>query len=1207
MKSPLVRIALILIVCFVFPCALLAQDTAQITGTVTDPSGAAVPNAQVTVSVPDKGINRTTKTNDTGDYLVAGLPIGGVDMSVKAQGFKTYEVKNIILRVGQKARNDVTLQVGSTNTEVTVEGTSVAQVETQSSDLSGTVTGKQITQLELNGRNFTQLVTLVPGVSNQTGQDEGTVGVYGNVSYSINGGRTEYNNWELDGGDNMDNGSNTTLNVYPSLEAIGEFKVLTSNYGAQYGRNGSGTIEVETKSGTNSFHGNVYEFVRNDAFNARNYFESTVPPYKKNDFGYTVGGPIWKDHTFFFWSQEWRRDRVPGQVFNVPVPTAAERTGNFSDVCVGATPGFSRVDNQGNPTPWADCPGIETSPGATTFNPYPGNVVPFNPSDPNLQTLLAEIPAPNAFNNSTGLFNSYNASPVQPTNWREELLRVDHNINSKNRITFRYIHDSWDTISPTPLWTNAGSFPTIQTNFKGPGVSLVTRLTSTFSPTLLNEFVFSYTTDHIVLNNTGAWQRPSGTTFGTLFPGAPPTNIVPGINLVGGNIYNQGFGEDPGYIPNGPYNSNPTYTYRDNMSKIVGKHNLQFGAYFVAAQKNELGGEPGAGSVPGYLTFDSSNIGFSTGNPFADLLIGQISSFGQQDRYVKYYNRYKILEPYFQDDWHVTNRLTLNLGLRVSMFGTYRERYHQAFNFDPAHYDFSRLTTVNSDGTVSNLTADNGPPAVNDLPNGIVQCGVTPGVPVGCMKGHLFNPAPRIGFAFDPQGNGKWAIRGGYGIFYEHTNGNEANSESLENSPPLVQVGVQNFISGYSNIGANFNPTSQPVFPLNVTAVPTRVTWPYMQQWHFDIEHEIAHNTVAVVSYVGSKGTHLTRSTDLNQLFPVSAAANPYRPGETFGPNACGTAQDIYGVPMDATTPSGVPIPYGGPGVLSPAVNEGIAACGVSPDFFRRYPGYASINNLTLNSSSSYNAMEVGLRRNVGGLQINFAYTYSHSIDDSSSRQDGGVIDSYDVAANRASSTFDQRHVLNAGYVWDVPVFKGQGITHTLLGGWQYSGIFTFATGSPFTPAYFIDNAGVANGTASYGAYANIIGDPNANIPHVAGALQLYNQNAFTAPTALTFGDAGRNSLRNPNRTNFDMALFKHFAIKESMAFEFRAEAYNVFNHTQFGYIAGDGGSGASNSNLNSGTNTCGAAPCGAAGDQFLQVLSAHNARILQLGLKFIF
>src|SRR5438874_2634521 len=308
MKSRLASLSIALFI-LVVSASLFAQDTASITGTVTDPSGAAVKGAQVRVRSPERGIDHTVPTNDSGDYLVAGLPPGPVDVAVAAQGFKKFEAKGVILRVGQKARTDITLQVGASNTVVEVEGTAVAQVETQSSDLTGIVTGKQITQLELNGRNFTQLVTLVPGVSNQTGQDEGTVGVYGNVSFSINGGRVEYNNWELDGGDNMDNGSNSTLNVYPSLEAISEFRVLTSNYGAQYGRNGSGTVEVETKSGTNTFHGNVYEFVRNDAFNAANYFQNGVPPYKKNDYGYTLGGPVYipghynteKQKTFFFW------------------------------------------------------------------------------------------------------------------------------------------------------------------------------------------------------------------------------------------------------------------------------------------------------------------------------------------------------------------------------------------------------------------------------------------------------------------------------------------------------------------------------------------------------------------------------------------------------------------------------------------------------------------------------------------------------------------------------------------------------------------------------------------------------------------------------------------------------------------------------------------------------------------------------------------
>ncbi|HWZ81173.1 MAG TPA: carboxypeptidase regulatory-like domain-containing protein [Terriglobales bacterium] len=1160
---------------------LHAQDSASVTGTVRDTSGATVAGAQVTVSAADRGINRETTTNGDGDYAVAALPPGAYNIVVIAQGFKKFQAKGVILQVAQKARVDVPLQVGATTTEVTVIGADVAQVETQSSDLAGTVTGKEITQLQLNGRNFTQLVTLVPGVSNQTGQDEGAVGIAGNVSYSINGGRVEYNNWELDGGDNMDNGSNNTLNVYPSLEAIAEFKVLTSNYGAQYGRNGSGTIEVETKSGTNAFHGNAYEFVRNDAFNARNYFQPSVTPYKKNDFGYTIGGPIWKNHTYFFWSQEWRRDRVPA-TFNAPVPSVDERAGNFSEVCgvPGAPP---------DPINFPNCPivnGVQT--------PDLTGVQAFQDSQAVAQALLVTIPAPSP---GTEADPRFIGNAPEPVNWREELIRVDHNLNDKNRVTFRYIHDSWVKDQSTPLWTNVGTFPTIGTNFKGPGVSIVARMSSTFSPTLLNEFVASYTTDHIDLTNTGAWRRPAGLPIGDLF-GGNGDGILPGYNLVT-NLFGGGFGQDAGYIPNGPYNSNPTYTYRDNVSKIIGKHNLQFGAYFVAGQKNELGGELSAGSIPGYLTFDDTSGGNTSGNAFADLLLGYVSSFGQQDKRVKYYNRYKIFEPYLQDDWHVTSHLTLNLGLRVSLFGTYRERYHQAFNFDPNKYQ-AGATTLNDDGTVNNLF-------INGLPNGIVQCGVTAGVPDSCIQGHLFNPAPRIGFAWDPRGDGKTAVRGGYGVFFEHANGNEANTESLENSPPLATTVQQNSIggngvSGYSSIGGG---ALAPQFPLSVISIPTKAVWPYVQQWHFDIQREVVKNTVATISYVGSKGTHLNRQTNLNQLHALTSAQNPYKPGEAISTATdpitnssvdCGESFDEFGVPTNATTPSGVPV------TGQAAVNLGVAACGTNADFFRQYTGYGDITRLQFASSSTYHALQTSVRHTIGGLQLNFSYTYSHSIDDSSDRFDSAFTDSFNPSLNRASSSFDERHVLNFSYVWDLPFFKQPGLANKILGGWQYSGITTFATGTPYSVIFAGDNAGVANGVGST-SRADLVGDKYAiqQSPLDNNSPLFANPAAFAPPQGLTFGNSGRNSLVNPHRTNFDMALFKHFKFNEWASFEFRAEAYNIFNHTQWLPVAGDAGSGASNNA--SGVNTFSTDPTSG----FLRTAGAHNPRILQLGAKFIF
>lgn len=326
-----------------------------------------------------------------------------------------------------------------------------------------------------------------------------------------------------------------------------------------------------------------------------------------------------------------------------------------------------------------------------------------------------------------------------------------------------------------------------------------------------------------------------------------------------------------------------------------------------------------------------------------------------------------------------------------------------------------------------------------------------------------------------------------------------------------------------------------------------------------------------------------------------------------MGANDCSTGTTPSGVVIPGYTPP----PPGQPGdptaqtIGTPGVNM-FLACGNSADFFRPIPGYGNIAGLENTASSTYHAMELGVRRSVGGLELNLAYTYSHSIDNSSSRGDGDLVNAYAPSANRASSTFDQRHNLNFGYVWDLPFFKDRGLKHTLLGGWQYSGIMDFSTGSPFTVTFGSDNAGVGNGTSNTAAYPDIVGDPNTGggAGHtVAGSrnIQLYNAAAFVAPRGLTFGDSGRNSLRNPRRTNFDMSLFKHFAITEHMGFEFRAEAFNVFNHTQLGFINGDGGSAANNSaNLNSQT-------AGFGGSNFLQITQAHNPRILQLGAKFIF
>ncbi|HEY6302719.1 MAG TPA: carboxypeptidase regulatory-like domain-containing protein [Terriglobales bacterium] len=1249
-----------------------AQDTASLTGTVRDSSGAVVAGAQVVVTNTEHAINRTTVANSDGEYSVAALPApSSYNITVTAQGFKKFLAKGVVLDVARKARLDVALQVGTASTEVTVEGTSVAQVDTESSDLGDTISGKEVTQLELNGRDFTSLVGLSPGVTNQSGSDEGEPGA-STVAFSINGGRTEYNNFEVDGGDMLDNGSNTTLNVYPSIDAIAEVKVLTSNYGAQYGKNGSGTVEVETKSGTRAFHGDVYEFVRNTDFNATQFPNTSVAPYHKNDYGFTIGGPVFipghyntsKQKTFFFWSEEWRKELTPNSFGTVPVPTMAERGGDFTGVC--PTPGT-------NPPDFSNCPSVPGYTNAAGYTPNL-NVVPAYTNNVALTTPLSLlIPQPNFSSGAlgAGVLDSWTASPSLDMNWREDLFKIDQNISDKVRASFRYIHDSWQEAYPTPLWTDGTSFPTIGTNFNNPGISLVARVTATLSPTLLNEFVASYTADHISTALTGPWQR--GTAFGDLglydngFGFNAPE--VPGISVTGGRYGS--FSEDPGYVPEGAINSNPTVTLRDNITKIIGVHNLTFGGYYIDTHKNELPQPPTGAN--GILGFSNSGNPNTSGNPYADLLLGNIQSFTQQQLQLKMHNFYKIYEPFFQDDWHATKRLTLNLGLRLSLFGTYRELNNLSFNFDPARYvaGLSGTDPVTGNATGNTPGSESGFVPTPSTPfNGWVQCGVTVGVPKGCMNNHWFNAAPRVGFAFDPFGDGKWAIRAGYGIFYEHMNGNESNTDLLEPYNDKTQTTSVTTTSAlpitYSNLNPGLLSAGSP--PIIVGSIPSKATWPYVQQWHFDVQHEIARGTVATVSYVGSTGVHLTRAYELNQIAPAALqpGGNPYLPGQVIngGPLAAtpivpgtqfdcswgpgndqpGVNIDAYGVPMNAVTSYNTPVPYtpgvaGGP-PTGAAVNLAEACGNVSPNAFRPYPGYGSIGRKDQTGSSNYNALEVTVRHTIGGLELNGSYTYSHSIDDSSSANDAGLINTYALNTFRASSNFDQRHTITLAYVYDLPFFKGQhNLAGKLLGGWQWSGITLLQSGTPFSvyndgngtiaPG---DNAGAGNGSSqianlgglSAGSYPDLVGNPRSGVQNSSqpgyGPL-LYNPAVFVAPQGLTFGDAGRNILNNPWRTNFDMALLKRFAITESKYFEFRAEAFNVFNHTEFSWLGGDGGSAGSNSgtgnadssitcyggaNNSAGDPSC-VAGVGAISPGFLRPNAAHEPRLLQLALKFYF
>jgi hypothetical protein len=1361
-----------------------AADKATIRGTVTDQTQAVVSGATLDLT-NGSGFKQETRTNDKGVYVFSNLSPGTFTLSVTAPNFALKTLDYITLGGGQELSLDATLEPASGKTEVNVESSSVGKVETETASVSGTITEKEVVSLGLNGRNFTQLIALAPGVSNQTGQDEAKVGVVGSVKYSVNGGRVEYNTFEVDGSDVLNtglNGASSTLMVYPSLDAIQEVKVLTSNYGAQYGRTASGTVQVTTKSGTNAFHGNLYEFIRNEAFNSRNYFDppGEAPLYRRQDFGGTIGGPLYipkvfntkRDKTFFFFSEEARLEKTPtdyeqavpslkerglvmtanGIQQNLSVPNSAgivSQIFDFSDVCPLAGTAQSESFSRQN---FPDCPSLSGNPNQlqplyNLLGQQSNGSPAVNGVDKNALAILQSnlIPYPNS---ATGCnFSVANIDPTDPnhcyntvvspsTYWREELFRIDQMISSKIRASFRYVHDSWNTSVLTPQWgVVRNTFPTVQNQFVGPGTSLVFRLTDTISPTLLNDLVLSYVNSTITLvdeNGPGGaqFQRnpsldqplvgdPSSPGCNPLISVDPVSGIpqcamgyifnngfggkMPGVDFLGTNAAygGEGFAADPSYMPWG--HTNPTYAVRDDIGKSVGRHTLQFGAQYVLSQRNQTNNAIGAasGDLQGLLKF--SNLAHSTGNAFADFLTqyvingvttGFIQSFTQDSAQERYHQTYQLAEPYFQDDWRVTQRLTLNLGLRVSLFGTYREKYHNAWNWEASKFNLTRFAVDPFSGVLLDknnasapiafnpVTFQVDPGVVSDL--GLVQCGVN-GVPAGCMTGHLFNPAPRVGFAWDPKGDGKTSIRGGYGIFFEHGTGNEANTGSLEASAPEVLSMTQPLPLSYPCIGnvgygAAFDPSntactldplhpappSGSAFPLDVTGIPTQAIWSYAQQWSFGIQRELPHDVVATVAYVGSKGTHLTVERQINQLQPLPANENPFGPNEPLTLSDCDISPVAgAGHPGDGTTPF---LLMNGTIVTpqSPAYVHLQAAC-TSPYIpnvnslpGHPYPGLGRVLSLQNGADSSYHALQVTLRRARGPLTAGLSYTYSHSIDDASDRSDPVLVNSYDLSENRASSNYDERHLLTFNYVYRVPSLakwfwdsatwgdsqenstkdsaagaetKLPGSTccpkvvEGILSGWEISGVTLYQSGTPFTVINsagntgisLTDNAGVDSGLGIAASYPDVQrGLPPPVGPDVQSVGPLLgNPSEFVAPRGLTFGDAGRNFLNNPSRLNFDISLLKHFKITEGSDLQFRAELFNIFNHTEFRIYDPDNPGSSGNNviscyagpNYSAGFRAVGAsggADC-VTGASFLHPLDAHRPRTVQFGVKYSF
>ena len=1346
----------------------LAQN-GRISGQVSDGQGGVIPGAAVEIVSQDSAIKRDVKSDESGNYTLPFLPAGKYQIFVRSQGFSSLASQLIFLGPNESFIFNAALSIASEKTEVEVSAAGeITAVDLDSASMATTLSQKEVTGYGLNGRNFSQLLSLAPGVSNQTGQDEAKVGVAGSAKFSVNGGRVEYNTFEVDGSDvlntsiNASRGQGEPLIVYPSIDAIQEIKVLTADYSALYGKSASGSILVTTKSGTDRFHGNLYEFLRNELFNARNYFDQPEPEspgytgklkyktplYRRQDFGGTIGGPLFIPHvynankskTFFFWSEEMRLEQTPVD-YNQAVPTAEEREGIFTDVCPTPVPGSPNFFSL---NAYPDCPYSLASSSPDQYSPVTN--VGLNPTAAAILStgIIPEANSNSGCNttNTTGLNKCYVASVSPRTYWREELFRIDHKLTETQQLSFRYVHDSWNTTTLTPQWgIVSNSFPTVENQLNGPGLNMEVSVAGTFPHALINRASASYTIEHITLvpqagSGVTSLQRPGildnpcssvGCPMGYIFNNGFNGDRLPGVVFEGNNTGygGHGFAADTGYAP--WQQDNPTYIARDDVSKVLGKHSLQFGIYAMLVQQNEQSAVSGAnsGDTQGLLTFSNEQSRYTSGNAFVDFLAtapqirngAAIKSFTQDSGQVKYYNRYKSTDLYLQDDWRATNRLTVNIGIRASLFGPWYNAEGTAYNWRPENYNQSLGASNYIDPNYGYLVdKGSGQPepvyepngSVNPkVLNGLVQCGAN-GVAKSCMSNRLIFPGPRVGFSYDPWGDGKTAVHGGYGLFWEHGTGYEANAGSLIGSAPLVLSETQsniaylptntttNSVSAYNVIGLSCQdrtaqcgnlpiPAGGATFPLNVTSIPTHAVYSYTQQWSLSIQRELHKNIVAQLAYVGTKGTHLTAVRDLNQLPPLNHSLNPFLPGQPITSSVCegGPANGYF--PTSGVYSGSGPVPPPSPsiGPTNPGYLSMVVACtgnpgflsvtgaveGTSADSVRPYPGFSNVISVENVADSEYAAFQGTLRETTGPFTLGIAYTFSHSLDDASDRSSANFANSLDIHSNHATSDFDQRQLLNISYIYDLSLLKWlQGFIHlvgsgldspeqaapeqdapvagassvtpgnasitspappvspflnTLLGGWQLSGITTLQTGTPFSvinagsysgtgPA---DNAGVGDGLG-IGSYPDVIGNAHGQRPFVApgqneGPL-LLNPGAFAAPRGLTFGDSGRNYLNNPHRTNFNMALLKHFQpFGKGRDLEFRAEAFNVFNHTQF-RITDPSNPGNTGNNVVScyGTQaqfySAGASSC-LVGQSFLHPVDAHDPRILQFGLKASF
>ena len=1100
-----------------FSPTVRAQENATVNGTVTDSSGAVVPNADVTLTNIATGQKRTAVSNSVGAFRFPNLAIGVYNLEVTATGFAKFEKTGIVVNVAQTVEANAVLNVGAQSQTVTVAAQAL-QVQTETSELSTLISGRQVERLATNGRNIVQLAALGMGVSNTLAAFGGVAALTSANGISFNGTRTTHNVYLLDGGELNDRGCGGCYMVLPSQDAIAEFKTLDSNYSPDYGIGSGGTITMVIKSGTRQFHGSLYEFNRNTAYNANDYFNKQAnrprPKFQLNEPGGNIGGPLFIPHvynenktrTFFFWNEEWRRlvqgsaPSVSNTVMASNFPTAGQDL-NYTPYI--SNPVIPVVPNLPNNIAYT---ALETSLGLTPGQPFPMNssgqyVIPKQLLDPNavLEVNAGTFPKPNAPNGY-----QYIVSIPQPTNVREDVVRIDHAINSKLQLMGHFVHDAVEPTFFPPLWT--GSYATVGTTMRNPSYSSVIKLTQTYTPNLLNETAFNYSGNKIflaVIDAPGASSKiPSGWTATTFFPvSQQATNDMPAISLSGrpfGANYNEG------YFP--WKNGYEGFQYRDDLSWIKGKHQFKFGFSWLHTYKNQQL----QANTQGTANFNSSNRNFS-GDAYIDFMLGLANSFTQLNYLAgKHWvnNNYGF---YANDNWHVTPRLVLNLGIRYDGLPHAFERYNRFANFVPTDYNTSLGYPMNSDGTINPAymsTFENQPFYLN----GMRLAGVN-GFPRGNVNNDYFTWQPRVGFAWDMYGNGKSVLRGGLGVFYERVQGNDVYNAAL-NPPFAYQPSATNVLFSDPKTSALTGQTSQQSFPSTMTTFRMYYPNPATANYSLGVQHEVVPSVIAVVQYVGSTGWDQANMHQINTL--------PWN--------------DLTHRQMVAT---------------------GIT----NSNLWRTYPGYSSINQQENGTNFNYNSLQAGLRmENRWGLTTQLAYTWSHLIDINSNDNNGaGFTAPFNPKYDRGSDAgYDRRHIFNASYVYDLPFFRHQGnlAQREIFGGWSISGITMAQVGTPVvTSLTGIDTVGLGNG----GNRPNLVSRVKYLDPRKGNSW--FDKSSFANPTAQWnggttggYGTAGKDAVVGPGLFNWNLSLFKSFALTpgEGTKLELRFESFNTFNHTSF-------------------------------------------------------